>query len=125
VNIRQALEIVVARTGHVRYGELCEPSWPDFEAYRQLVMRLAEGDLPGIAVQTPLSTGAALKRRLAILACPYRGQRVDCGCGDLRHCSADRGAGPWRATYNECWQCAGRQLGDGQAAAELAAIAAV
>jgi hypothetical protein len=45
----------------------------------------------------------SLKRREAILACPYRGERVSCGCGDLRHCSGRYG--PWQASYNECVDC--------------------
>lgn len=45
----------------------------------------------------------SLKRRLAVLSCPYRGERVGCGCGDLRHCSAKYGS--WLSTYNECVEC--------------------
>jgi hypothetical protein len=40
----EALEIVAGRTGHARYRELCADDWPDHEAYRALVIRLAAGE---------------------------------------------------------------------------------
>ncbi len=38
----EALNIVVARTGHQRFRELCLDSYPDHVAWRSEVVRLAE-----------------------------------------------------------------------------------
>jgi hypothetical protein len=42
----EALDLIVARTGHHRYRDLCADTWPDHAAYRALVIRLATGEPP-------------------------------------------------------------------------------
>jgi hypothetical protein len=49
MTLAQALDLVVARTGHDRYRWLCSAANPDAEqreAYRRLVLDLADGKLP-------------------------------------------------------------------------------
>jgi hypothetical protein len=41
----EALENVVASTGHVRYRELCRDDYPDYREARALMVRLAGGEL--------------------------------------------------------------------------------
>lgn len=47
MEISEALDIVVARTGHVRYRDLCDPSHPDYHpGYPALVIAMAEDRPP-------------------------------------------------------------------------------
>lgn len=49
VEITEALEIVIQRTGHVRYRELCDPAHPAYNpAYIPIVLAMA-ADLTGAA----------------------------------------------------------------------------
>jgi hypothetical protein len=43
---QESLEIMVSRTGHERYRELCAEEWPDHAAWRDLVIRQAQEPLP-------------------------------------------------------------------------------
>jgi hypothetical protein len=44
MNLDEALEVVIAQDHHERWRELCDESWPDHAAYRELVMRKARGE---------------------------------------------------------------------------------
>ena len=44
MNWETALAVVIALTGHERYRVLCSDSWPDHEAYRALMVRMATGE---------------------------------------------------------------------------------
>lgn len=74
MTLEEALTIVIARTGHARYRDLCDPSHPSFEAYRALVMELAE-DRPG----RPLALVGNRPLILPASAVPASSQ--GCGCG--------------------------------------------
>jgi hypothetical protein len=39
-----ALTVVIAMTRHERYRVLCADDWPDHEAYRALMVRMANGE---------------------------------------------------------------------------------
>lgn len=42
MTLAEALDLVVARTGHARYRDLCDPTHPDYDpGYEGLVMQLA------------------------------------------------------------------------------------
>ena len=48
----EALDLVVARTGHARYRELCDASHPSHLAYRSLVLELAgRGEVVSLSCQ--------------------------------------------------------------------------
>ena len=44
MNWETALTVVIALTRHERYRVLCSDSWPDHEAYRALMIRMAQGE---------------------------------------------------------------------------------
>jgi hypothetical protein len=45
MELEEALEIVIARTGHERFRTLCDPDHPDFNpAYASLVIAMATGE---------------------------------------------------------------------------------
>lgn len=56
------------------------------------------------------TTSRSNKIRVAhqkIEACPFRGEKVGCGCQGVRKCSANKGSKPGEATYRDCLQCVG------------------
>ena len=54
MTLAEALDIVVARTGHRRYRELCDPAHPDYNPdYIPVVIRLAEAAAVRIARDGP------------------------------------------------------------------------
>jgi hypothetical protein len=83
---QDALEIVVARTGHQRYRALCDHSHPDHGGYRELVLTLAGQPPPRPRSATiPLAGDAiaALAGRLGIAwAVSWLAARLgtECGC---------------------------------------------
>jgi hypothetical protein len=46
MTLDEALHIVVARTGHARYRELCDPARPDSPAWRRIVLAMAGDESP-------------------------------------------------------------------------------
>lgn len=44
MTLKQALDIVIAQDHHERWRELCDESYPDHVAYRDLIMRKASGE---------------------------------------------------------------------------------
>lgn len=58
----EALEIVVARTGHERFRALCDPSHPEHELNRVQMIRMA-GGTPTDSL--PADREAILRRRAA------------------------------------------------------------
>jgi hypothetical protein len=51
MEIAEAIEVVIARTNHERFRELCDPSHPDYQPLMvQRVIALAEGRDPATAI---------------------------------------------------------------------------
>ena len=52
----------------------------------------------------------------AVATCPHRGSvlphrlQAECGCGELTHCRAGRGANPGRVTLRHCLACVSTRL---------------
>lgn len=70
---QEALEVVVARTGHDRYRSLCSEDNPcphGRDAYRALVRAMAAGDHPPAATQPPRATTPPDPWAARIRACP-------------------------------------------------------
>ncbi len=42
----EALDKIVAATGHDRFRELCAEAWPDHTSYRALVLKMVTGQEP-------------------------------------------------------------------------------
>lgn len=62
MTLHQALDIVIARTGHERFRFLCSeanPSRDSREGYRALVLDMAEGRAPAPPAREQLRTAAA------------------------------------------------------------------
>lgn len=96
-----ALEIVVARTGHVRYRWLCSDDNPDADqrdAYRIQVIAEACGEPPRPSVREALDGLAEMR------ACPHRDERTDCGCGGLAKCGKGRGVNGL-VNHGDCLAC--------------------
>jgi hypothetical protein len=55
MTLDEALDVVVARTGHRRYRELCDPAHPNHLHYRELVLRLASAPAPEPPASRPQS----------------------------------------------------------------------
>jgi hypothetical protein len=109
----QALEIVVARTGHERFRTLCTADWPTHLDYRRTVLRMA-GMLPAEPEHAAAVVAVGPRNRfgLAWLAevntCLYRECRTGC---QLSRCWAGKGTRwatdePWgEATLADCRKC--------------------
>jgi hypothetical protein len=103
VELEEAIEIVVARTGHERFRSLCDPDHPDFNpAYASLVIAMATGEaaspkeghpspqqpptpLESLPLAGDLLAAAAEKISAARLV-KYVSEKlgVDCGCESRR-----------------------------------------
>ena len=113
----EALDLVVARTGHQRYRDLCDPSHPDHDpGYIEYVLALAEGKSPDES-PAPDAPPASMSRSdeirdhrlLTALAktCPYRENTSSCGCG-VSICHASLGPSridPKAVSLDDCVQC--------------------
>ncbi len=111
----EALEIVVARTGHVRYRELCDSSHPDHAAWRKRVLALVRGELAPQEASPPNPRLAAqLKLQALVMKCPQRDTSVPCGCG-MAVCRLNKGGGidPTRVALRECEACVASQTRSG------------
>jgi hypothetical protein len=110
MTLADALDVVVARTGHARFRELCDPSHPDHNpAYEATVFALAAAPWPPGGPPEP---GSVVGRRLALVReCPDRGGvlpvslQPECGCAELTECRRGRGRRPGRVTLDECLEC--------------------
>lgn len=65
----QALEIVIARTKHERYRDLCADDWPDHEAYRAEMIRMVSEppSFPPMRTQAGKALVAAIRSAHAFL----------------------------------------------------------
>lgn len=112
----EALDVVISRTGHVRYRDLCDPTHPAYHpAYVALVLRLAghaPPDMPPAPVPVlPSGVGPSLDAIRRRELCPHYVPRrrfaesgiADCGCG-LDHCRAGRGR-QGGVTLADCAAC--------------------
>jgi hypothetical protein len=97
MTLEDALDIVVAATGHTDYRWLCDESHPSHVEYRRLVLELAERP---IAAPPPTSTSSAL------LDIPLAGDVVE---SIARRIGADRLAAWWAAKTGRPCGCADRQ----------------
>lgn len=116
VDLIEALDLVVSRTGHARYRALCDPSHPAYHpAYVALVLTLAgcppPEEPPAPVSVLPSGVGPSLdvirrrdacvhyipRRRFAALGI------ADCGCG-LDHCKLWRGR-QGGITLADCASC--------------------
>jgi hypothetical protein len=87
----EALDIVVARTGHSPYRELCSEANTDAQqrdAYRRLVYELA-GSAPDALPSPPVVARPEIRRMLAVMkwglrSCLYSSHE-GCGCSGT-HC---------------------------------------
>jgi hypothetical protein len=89
MDLAEALDIVVARTGHERYRELAATR----SDYAELILRLAED---------PNYTNAPSQETIAItlMVCPHQ-RIIGCSCGKQYECAVT-GAG--KSIY-QCQQC--------------------
>jgi hypothetical protein len=91
----EALNLVVARTGHRRYRELLDPAHPDHNpAYWPIVRALATA--PPVEPLTPLHREA--------LRCPFRGRPI-VGCGCFRCLAGGGEPGTARVDVVACLLC--------------------
>lgn len=108
-----ALDIVVARTGHMRLREYLDPSHPDHDhRYWRHVRRLAKLYIEGTAT-TPVSDRDTTRRDLSaavrarILECPHRTTWSICGCDGW--CAIGRGnltrSGRYYVSWDDCKAC--------------------
>lgn len=96
MEISEALEIVVGRTGHERYRELCDPSSPTYDPrYVPIVIEMAGGEpappAPPVRLAPPIPLAGdvveAIAKRLGAdrLAKWWERQTgLDCGCDERR-----------------------------------------
>ena len=86
---QESLELMVGRTGHLRYRELCDESHPDHEQWRALMIEQASGPPPGPSQLIP--TGLPLAGDIVEMATKRLGIArltkyisdqlgADCGC---------------------------------------------
>lgn len=86
-----ALDIVVSRTGHARFRELCDPGHPDHQpGMAAVVLAMAAGPPPSARDATPAREPVPFARvHAAATSCPHRGPVVDsgpvpgCGCATV------------------------------------------
>lgn len=120
---QEALEIVVARTRHERYRELCSDDNPDAEqrdAYRTGVIEMAESVEPKRQRQrhapyTPAATTDPSRPTVAqstsllkqMKSCPFRSTNSSCGCqGAWCSLKADAsGRRPSIVGHQDCFSC--------------------
>lgn len=107
--IGQALDLVIAQTGHERFRSLCDPSHTDFRPdYVGLVMKLAidpsliTSPLQPSRPRPHLSNGRLLDLVQRIHACPHW-SKSDCGC--LANCCAIGKGEGGRVTIEDCREC--------------------
>ena len=107
---REALEVVIARTGHQRYRELCGGDHPEHEGYRRVVVEKARqfAGYPPLARQAASLAGAVgrvviaaargepirvpadvlASRRATCAGCEHHDHATDrcrmCGCSGLK-----------------------------------------
>lgn len=104
MTVASALDILVARTGHVRYRELCDPVQPAYNpSYIGLVIRLASG-LPDPQTPGPVPLSTSLNLLARMRSCPHRSPRTDCGCGGLATCALEKGK-DGLVNYRDCQDC--------------------
>lgn len=96
----EALELVVARTGHHPYRERCSessdrPPPNDYLAYRALMLRMAEDPDP------PETMSAAESHQLVkrMIACPFHSRGHECDCG---RCALRGGS---QVSHLDCFAC--------------------
>jgi hypothetical protein len=124
----EALDMISNHSHIQRYRELCLDSYPDHEAYRELVIKIAKGEpLPG-KQNRPLqnteyavvagSAGSLIKIPLEksiklttqINKCPHKHNDPPCGCNGSR-CrigkfgKPDFKYGGTLVTFFDCWHC--------------------
>src|SRR5262245_4476328 len=74
MELAEALDIVVARTGHARYRDLCNPEHPAYNAaYIPIVLAMARA---AESPSTPRVVGNALGAAGRVVAAVARGERV-------------------------------------------------
>ncbi len=107
-----AVDIVVARTKHEKYRELCEESRPGHDQWRAVVIAMAveAPEYPPVTTQIVRGESQALiplQESLAILnqikACPYRSRDSGCGCAGMR-CALGKGKSGI-VSFNDCLTC--------------------
>lgn len=80
----QALEIVIARTGHARYRQLCDASHESHVAYRDLMLKLAATPSLVSPAPSPIPLEASVRAtRLGFARCWFSERDARCGCSGL------------------------------------------
>lgn len=116
MTLAEALDVVVARTGHARYRALCDPSHPAYDpAYVAFILRLAGGPAPDIPPTPDPVLPMGIDHALDVIRrrdrCPHYVPRrdfaalgiADCGCG-FDHCRARSGRSGG-ITLADCASC--------------------
>lgn len=107
MTISEALDRVIAQSGHVRYRDLCDPAHPDYQpGYVEMVLVMASSPRPIGALHRPVeqptiprppAVAVTLNLIQRIRACPHW-VKASCGCmpnrcrlgkGDQGHVSLD------------------------------------
>jgi hypothetical protein len=106
---QEGLEITIRKTGSERFRVLCSESWPDYLAYRQLMIKLAKDDFGALEYPSLRPTLIPLPESLTMLrlvdSCPYRSRDTACGCSG--HRCALRPAVPI-VSHLDCLDCVKR-----------------
>jgi hypothetical protein len=105
MNWEQALDIVVSRTEHSRYRQLCEDSHPDHEAYRALVISQATGEKPKYPGIATMAASAATAAAIAVSSVLQgKSPNVDQGEYDRRR-SVCTSCPLFSSTDDRCQKC--------------------
>jgi hypothetical protein len=101
----EAIEVVIARTKHERYRELCDDTHPDHPAWRRRIIALATGEpesLPlSLRQDNSLPTvSEAWDLTRAMRACPFWSRRPGCCTG--ANCALRSGA---VVSHVDCFAC--------------------
>lgn len=110
MDIREALDIVIAQTRHERFRELCDPKNKDYvPAYVDWVISQASAPQGGPAPAQPAPPPAPAQTITNIArmkACPSWEASTSCGCG-VNICKSNRGRGPdpSRVSHLDCFAC--------------------
>lgn len=114
MNLQEALDIAVQKTGVARFRELLDPSHPDYNpSYERVVMHYAGATqrVPDQVVATnTVSADVELLQRMK--GCPHRLHETECGCGGLATCKLD----PERhrlVNHQNCMKCLREQRDGG------------
>lgn len=111
MTLQQAIDIVVARTGHERFRSLCDPSSPVYDrGYEAVVLELAGAPDVEIDRTHAPTLATSLAIRNAVRTCPWRDPRPNCGCEGLARCAIGYGDRAGDVSHADCWECAKADL---------------